>query len=125
MSRHTVRAERDERWWVVVIDGEARTQARRARDIEPMARDWLALTNNRDPESFDLDVQVVMPQEARTHLDRASALRADAERARAEAARETAAAALALHAAGMTVREIGPMLHVSHQRAQQLVAAAR
>lgn len=125
MSRHAVRAERDERWWVVFIDGEARTQARRWRDIERMARDWLSLTNDQDPDSFDLEVEVAMPEAARTHLERATALRAESERARHEAARETAAAALVLHDAGLTVREIGPMLHVSHQRAQQLVAAAR
>ena len=101
------------------------TQAKRQRDIEPMARDWLAALHERDPQSFELEVEVVVPASAREHLDRARALREAAERARSEATRETAAAALALHEAGLTVREIGPLLEVSHQRAQQLVAAAR
>jgi len=125
MSRHTVRAERGRKYWVIWIDGEVRTQAKREREIEPMARDWLSLMNDRSPESFGLEVEVRMPDAAQAHLDRASALREESERARTEAAKETAAAALVLHQAGLTVREIGPLLHVSHQRAQQLVAAAR
>jgi hypothetical protein len=126
MSRHTVRAERDGKYWVIWIDGVIRTQAKREREIELMARDWLSLMNDdRDPESFELVVEVAMPEAAQAHLDRALALREEAERARVEAAKETAAAALVLHESGLTVREIGPLLHVSHQRAQQLVAAAR
>ncbi|MFL0359606.1 hypothetical protein [Curtobacterium flaccumfaciens] len=126
MSRHTVRAERDGKYWVIWIDGVIRTQAKREREIELMARDWLSLMNDdRDPESFELVVEVAMPEAAQAHLDRAVALREESERARVEAAKETAAAALVLHECGLTVREIGPLLHVSHQRAQQLVAAAR
>lgn len=125
MSRHVIRAERDGKWWVISIDGVVRTQARRERDIEPTARDWLALMHDRDAGSFELDVELAMPEAARAHLDRARVLREASERARVEAARETAAAALVLHESGLTVREIGPLLHVSHQRAQQLVAAAR
>lgn len=126
MSRHTVRAERGKKYWVIWIDGVIRTQAKREREIELMARDWLSLMNdNRDPESFELVVEVAMPEAAQAHLDRAVALREESERARIEAAKETAAAALVLHESGLTVREIGPLLHVSHQRAQQLVAAAR
>ncbi|TDW73216.1 hypothetical protein EDF51_10238 [Curtobacterium sp. PhB25] len=126
MSRHTVRAERGKKYWVIWIDGVIRTQAKREREIEFMARDWLSLMNDdRDPESFELVVEVAMPEAAQAHLDRAVALREESERARIEAAKETAAAALILHESGLTVREIGPLLHVSHQRAQQLVAAAR
>ena len=125
MTHHTVRAERGTKYWVVWIDGEPRTQARREREIEPMARDWLALTHDRDADTFHLDIEVVMPEAAVAHLDRARELRETSERARIESARETAAAALVLHESGLTVREIGPLLHVSHQRAQQLVAAAR
>lgn len=123
MSRHTVRAERGKKYWVIWIDGVIRTQAKREREIELMARDWLSLMNDdRDPESFELVVEVAMPEAAQAHLDRAVALREESERARIEAAKETAAAALVLHESGLTVREIGPLLHVSHQRAQQLLS---
>ncbi len=125
MSRHAVRAERSKQYWVIWIDGDPRTQAKRARDIEVMARDWLSLMHEREPDTFDLDVEVVMPEIAQAHLDRAAALREESERARAAATKETVAAAVVLHDSGMTVREIGPLLHVSHQRAQQLVAAGR
>lgn len=125
MSRHAIRAERDGKYWVIWIDGVLRTQAKREREIELMARDWLSLMNDRDAESFELDIEVVIPRAAQQHLERARELREASARARVEAARETAAAALVLHESGLTVREIGPLLHVSHQRAQQLVAAAR
>jgi thioesterase domain-containing protein len=110
---------------VIWIDDVPRTQARREREIEMMARDWLSLMHDRDADSFELDIEITMPEAARTHLERARVLREESERARVEAAQETAAAALVLHESGLTVREIGPLLHVSHQRAQQLVAAAR
>lgn len=125
MSRHTVRAERNDKYWVIWIDGEPRTQAKRHREIEEMARDWLSLMYERATESFELDLDVAMPAAARAHLERARVLRAESERARVEAGQETAAAALVLRESGLTVREIGPLLQVSHQRAQQLVAAAR
>jgi len=56
VSRHTVRAERSTRSWVIWIDGEPRTQAKREREIETMARDWLSLTYDREPESFDIEL---------------------------------------------------------------------
>lgn len=57
-SRHVVRAERAAKYWVISIDGVVRTQAKRERDIEVMARDWLALMNEREPESFELEINV-------------------------------------------------------------------
>ncbi|WP_349814832.1 aminotransferase class I/II-fold pyridoxal phosphate-dependent enzyme [Curtobacterium sp. MCJR17_043] len=123
-TKHTVRAQRDGRSWLVWIDDELRTQARRQRDVELMARDWLANMHDRDADSFTLDVEFVLPDSVRAHLDRAVELRAEADRARRAATNETAAAARELHEAGLTLREIGPLLDVSYQRAQQLVAAA-
>ncbi|MBF4615084.1 hypothetical protein [Curtobacterium sp. VKM Ac-1376] len=58
VSRHVVRAERGGKYWVISIDGIVRTQAKREREIEVMARDWLALMNERDPESFELEIDV-------------------------------------------------------------------
>lgn len=124
-SRHRVRAARSQKYWQIWIDGELRTQAKRQGDIEEMARDWLSLIHDREGGAFELDIEVELPAYATAHLERAAALRAESERARVAAAHETAAAALVLHDAGLTVREIGPLLHVSHQRAHQLVAAAR
>jgi hypothetical protein len=125
VSRHHVRATRSQKYWLIWIDGELRTQAKRQGDIEETARDWLSLIHDRDGSAFALEVEVDLPADATAHLERAAVFRAESERARVAAARETAAAALVLHDAGLTVREIGPLLHVSHQRAHQLVTAAR
>lgn len=58
VSRHVIRAERAAKYWVISIDGVVRTQAKREREIEVMARDWLALMNEREPESFELEIDV-------------------------------------------------------------------
>ena len=55
------------------------------------------------------------------HLRRADELRTRAAQAQSQAANEYRAAAHDLQAAGLTVRDIGKALHVSHQRVSQLL----
>lgn len=74
------------------------------------------------PES-EVDVEVVplIPDEVREAMERAAARREDARQANQEAAAESRRAARALHEAKYTYRDIGAVMHVSHQRAEQLV----
>ncbi|WP_368497223.1 hypothetical protein [Herbiconiux sp. A18JL235] len=51
------------------------------------------------------------------HLAAAAALRDEAAHARTRAAEESRAAARALRSRGLTVREVGAALGISHQRA--------
>jgi hypothetical protein len=130
MTTHTAIASPDGRWWFIRIPGLGNnpdeglpTQARRLTEVEPMARDLIAVYLDVPEDSFDVEVRVELPATVQQHLQRAADLRGRATLAQSEAADEYRAAARELKATGLTVREIGKALDVSHQRAQQLVAS--
>jgi len=66
---------------------------------------------------------VVLPTKAEQHLKKSAELRNEAARAQTRAAQEARTAARELAATGMTLRDIGAALGISHQRAQQLIKA--
>lgn len=124
MTRYTALVTRDERSWLIHIPEIDRfTQARNLREIEIMARDLVAVMEQVAPDSFDLNVDVVMPGEAAEHVRRAQELRDSAARAQSEAATELRLAARNLQGTGMPLRDIGKLLDVSYQRAHQLVSS--
>ena len=100
------------------------TQARNLREVEPMARDLIAIMDEIPEDSFELDVQIALPEEVRAALERSAELREQAARSQAEAARLARSAAGHLHDQGLPLRDIGKMLGVSYQRAHQLVDEA-
>lgn len=130
MKTYTAIASRGERWWVVRVPGLGNnreeglpTQARTLAEVEPMARDLIALWLDVPADSFNVATQVELPDLVQRHLAQASKLAEEAAAAQAAAARERREAALELQSFGMTVRDIGAALGVSHQRAQQLITA--
>ncbi|ORW11083.1 hypothetical protein AWC14_19395 [Mycobacterium kyorinense] len=119
----TAVATRGDRYWLVhVPELDQYTQARNLAEVEPMARDLIALLKEIPDDSFQLDVRIELPEHVRHHLELARKYSEDAARAQAESARERRAAARELKARGLTVRDIGTALGISHQRAQQLLA---
>jgi hypothetical protein len=125
MSTYTARVERGEQFWLVTIPEIQRTtQARTLREVEPMARDLIAVMEQVDPHSFELKADIVFPSAAYEHWTRAAKLREESARTQAEAAEEARHAALMLAEMGLTVRDVGTVLGVSHQRAAQLISAA-
>lgn len=123
MTTYTAVATHGERYWLVHIpELDQYTQARNLAEVEPMARDLIALLLETPANSFEIDVRVELPEEVRHHLELARKYSEDAARAQTESARERRAAARELKAIGLTVRDIGVALGISHQRAQQLLA---
>ncbi len=118
-----VTAVRDGRFWFLKSDDIENfyTQARNLSEIPVMAKDLAALLTERPESDFDVEVSFDTP-EVTAHLREATALAAKAEEFKAESARERRAAALVLRRQGVTVRDIGTVLGVSHQRAQQLIS---
>ncbi len=75
--------------------------------------------------SFDLDVRVVFPTDVQAKVDRVRRLLGDAAKLEAEAAAANRATARELAASGMPIRDVGNVMGVSYQRAQQLVGSRR
>lgn len=123
MSEYTAAAERDGKFWLVRVEGEDfshTTLARHLREVEPMARDLVATMLEVPADSFGMVVVPVLPVGVREHLTTAERLRSEAADATGRAAEESRAAARELVAAGLSLRDVGDALGVSHQRAHQL-----
>ena len=126
MKSYRVDVERDGRYWHIRVPTVGRsTQARHVREIEPMARDLIAIMEDLPADSFRLEVRIKLPDAVRAELDRAAVLREQAASSQREAAALTRRAARRMHDDGLTIRDIGKLLDVSHQRAHQLVTEAK
>lgn len=119
------RAERSGKYWAVrIAELDSWTQARHLREIDTVARDLIALELEVPADSFDLAVEVITPPDAAGHLARSAELADQADAARAAAAAEVRAAARSMHDQGMSLRDVGALLGMSHQRVHQLIRAA-
>jgi hypothetical protein len=118
-----VNVQRDGKFWFIEVPGiEGGTQARTLAEVDEMSRDFIAGMTNVAESFFDIHVNIQLPVDVVQHLAASERLREEAARARSQSAEEARIAARLLKSSGMTVREIGRALKISHQRAQQLVS---
>jgi hypothetical protein len=123
MTRYTVTAERSGRWWALQCTEVPGALSQVARlDQADQMKEAIAFVAGVDEASVDIDLVVTLPTDAREHLARARALRDEAAEANTRSAEESRAAAKALKDAGLTTRDIGSVMGVSHQRAHQLIS---
>jgi len=126
VKTYTVLAERDEAgWWavrVLELPGVL-TQARRLDQVEKFAREAidLAVSVGHAPKGKYAVENDPRGPGLGDDLAAVRAVRMDAERLQTEAAERTRVIARRLAERGLTVRDIGAALGVSHQRAAQLV----
>ena len=123
MSTYTALVSRDGRFWHVEVPEIDRvTQARNISEVDDMARDLIAIMAGVEPDSFELDVRIQLPDSVRAHLSEVERARGAEAEARSRAATELRAAAAELKKAGLSVRELGAVLGISYQRASQLTS---
>src|SRR4051794_30726427 len=119
-----VLVERQEGLWRIrVPDVNGYAQVRTLRGAPDVARDLITQVTGRSGDNFGLELEWVLPTEVQGHLEAAQRLRQEEERANTAAANEVRLAAKGMAAAGMSVRDIGTVLGVSHQRAHQFLGA--
>ena len=120
---YTVICERAGGWWAVHVRERPGvfTQVRRLDQAEEMARDAIAMFEGRRADSFTIEVDAVPPSGTGKVVGRARHARAEAEAAQSAASEATVAAALALVRGGLTVRDAGMLLGLSHQRIAQVI----
>jgi hypothetical protein len=118
-----VEARRVGDWWAIDVPEVPRihTQARRLAQVEGMARDAIALLLDVPEDSFDVVVRPVLPERLKVDVERVRRLRDEAEAKQREATAASTKAVIDLSSkARLTVRDIGQILGMSHQRVDQL-----
>ena len=123
MTTYHARVSRGDVFWLVYVpEINHYTQARNLGEVEPVARDLIAVMKEIDPQSFVLDVSVELPDAVSKHLARSQSLRQESDRTKHLAAQEVRVAAKELRERGLAVRDIGAALDMSYQRAHQLIS---
>ena len=122
----TATLSRDGRFWLVhVPEIDKYTQGRSVKEAREMAVDLAALWLDIPIESVNLgEVRFELPQETTQDLEEAECLAEQARAAQQKSAEARRRAAARLASYGLTVRDIGSVLGISFQRAQQLTADA-
>lgn len=128
MKTYKVVAERSGGWWALEVPElpGVFSQVRRLDQAEAMASDAIAAMLDVDPGAFAVEVAPHLDEatnEALQKLERARAALADAQ-ARASAAASEAVTVLT-ERDGLTMRDAGRVMGVSHQRIAQLVGSPR
>ena len=135
MHTYRVNITRDDRWWMIAVpeldgyvgaDGAINvgdtTQARRLADVPAEARDFICTVTDSAPSDVDLIITVTVDGiDVTARAKRVVSDREIADRYAAAAALEARELARELDASGVAVRDVGEVLGVSFQRAQQLI----
>ena len=121
----TSTARKDGRWWVVQCDQYpgAISQVARLDQAQEHQREAIGFVAGLPQETIAVTVRAVLDPAITLELEEADRLRKEAESAAELSAERRRHAAMAMKEAGLTVRDIGTVLHVSHQRAHQLLNA--
>ena len=129
MTTYDVSVTREGRWWMVSVpEIDQLTQARRLSEIEQAARELIAVTLDVPMSTVDVSVKVEQVGDIRDVSGRAEAIlkeRAQAAELNRRAVEQLQQLVIQLASAKVPVRDIGELLEISHQRAQQLVSEAR
>jgi predicted RNase H-like HicB family nuclease len=125
MKRYTAVFERDETGaWLARIPSirGCHTYGRTLQQARTRLREALGLWIDR-PEDAVIGETIRLPADLRTAIQRSRRIRERAERENENAQEQTRAAAEALVEEGVSLRDAGELLGLSHQRVQQLVHA--
>lgn len=123
---YTAELTRNGRWWhVYVPEVDQVTQARTLAEADEMARDLIVLVEedrgvSLDPATIELHRNVQLPETVTNHLRQADELREQARQTQQAARDEQADAVRELRKSGISLRDAGAALGLSHQRVSQL-----
>lgn len=137
MHTYRVNVTRDGRWWMITVpelDGYRTprgtinagdtTQARRLADVATEARDFICTITDSAPSEVALHITISVDGiDVTARANQVAADRELAERHAAAAASQARELARELASHGVAVRDVGAVLGVSFQRAQQLITA--
>lgn len=138
MHTYQVNVTREDRWWMITvpelhgykdaagaINLTDTTQARRLSEVPGQALDFICTVTDKAPSEVGVQINIAIDGIGDVTM-RADKVRKDrelAERYATAAQEEAKELARDLAAHGVAVRDVGEVLGMSHQRAQQLISA--
>lgn len=126
MKTYDVTVHRDGKWWMVEIpELDGLTQARRVADVQEAAREWIAVTLDVALSEVVVTVRslTVGAHEVTKDLHEVEHWRDQEKKAAARYSDQLAKSAVYLADEDVPMRDIGALLGVSFQRAQQLTSS--
>jgi tetratricopeptide (TPR) repeat protein len=116
-AEHTPRG-----WWVLQgVEYGAVSQVRRLADAATEIREALAYLSGLAEDAFDIEVTYTPPPDYLEAQQKYEQALKQVDDAKAAAHHHNRAAAKTLSNIGMTTRDIGTIMGISHQRAAQLI----
>jgi predicted RNase H-like HicB family nuclease len=129
VKTYDVALTREGKWWMVSIpEIYGLTQARTIKEAHDMARDYIAVTLDVPAQSFEIHVhaeKIGTVEHVTQLLEDIKIARAQADALERRATEGARSLARALAAQELPLREIGAVMGVSHQRADQLIGSKR
>ena len=112
-------------WWVVTIPEVtgAVTQCKRLDKVPDDVGEVLELLTGKKPGTYELDIRTIVPGKAGELAAKARELRAEVERLTSSASKTTSTAVVKLSKSGFSLRDIGQLVGISHQRVDQILKA--
>jgi DNA-directed RNA polymerase specialized sigma24 family protein len=120
---YEVRAIREGDWWSLVADlgsREVASQTKRLANAEEMIREAIALALDVEDDSFEVNIDPILPNELQTIAGSAMDLRSQWEELGQELSKATSEAITKLRARGYSVRDIAELVGVTPGRVSQI-----
>lgn len=119
----TANAQRSGEWWAIEVPEVPGvfTQAKRLDQVPTLVADAVALMEDVDEADVEVSVEVTLPAELEQQLEASRESRAESERLAAQAAEGVRSVTAGLVALQYSLRDIGMIIGVSHQRVAQLL----
>ena len=127
MKTYTAVYQRDGNAWLVEIAEEPRCHSwgRTLSTAHSNIRDALALWLDQPPDSFEIQDNVRLPQELERQLSALRQCKGALERSQQIVTQLAAQTAHALTTSGLSMRDAGRLMGLSHQRIDQLLDIAK
>jgi predicted RNase H-like HicB family nuclease len=119
----TANAQRSGEWWAIEVPEVPGifTQAKRLDQVPAIVADAVALVEDVDEADVEVSIEVTLPAELEHQLETSRKDRAESERLAVQAAEGVRIVTASLAAQQYSLRDIGMIIGVSHQRVAQLL----